>query len=355
VLAAGPLLVWLGWHVGQFLRQPNLRRKVVASLTLAGGAALLVSSPWWALKLRAILAYYLDPASPHRNFWLDKLGPAVTLDTVTRYFGLVIEQLGWPAVIFVVVGVCWGVARAIRLPFSRSSHMGLWLLLTAGLGGLISVIALNHIATRFITPVLVPWGVLAGLAASKLLLAPRLIVRALVMLGLAAHVIVWWHQCISGIVPIQWGLLPANSSMRPIDIEPLPAVLQETAGFVASAQPETVWTVGNNWRFNSLLANAIITERGYRWQTKPLYEWFETADLSVILRRLTEKEWIMVYESVADRPDLFTSLVAADPTQRFDKDLLQWLIGNPDQAVLVAQYESVAANNRYYLFRIGQD
>lgn len=359
-LAIGPLGIWGLWLAFKCFRDRTQLKSTLLALLAAFTTTISVASLWYLVKLSGIIAYYGDPNSLHRRDFLpSSLGPVVSWETIKGSVVILVGQLGWPAILLVSAGVLWACYQIIRLKTENLDEGNKWkaltllLLLSSGAIGVIAVIMTRTWNTRFYAPVLIPWGILAGLAIGSWWNQKHLAVRVGILIVLLFQGVFWWSQSFDSFFPHILPFLPERSYMRPIDIEPLPEVLNVVEKYTPPAAETKIWTVGNNFRFNSPMLYALIMERGYNWESEPLYEWFDN-DLTLILERLSQREWVVVYESVADRPDLFTSYDGDTMGIRHDHDILQWLNSHPSTFELISKLESATANNRIWVFKILQ-
>ena len=341
VLAIGPLCIWAIWVGRKFVHDSKQRKQTALSLLLVVVVATVTAGLWYARALPAMIKYATEPFVPLT------LGPAISWSTIGEWFRILLEQLGWPAALLTLFGVVWACYRLVRMNSKQLHSTGnvtgpLWLLFSSGLIGLIAAAMTITTNTRFFAPVLVPWGILAGLALDSLWRQGRFISRALILIGLTLQVALWWNQVFAPVLPGSPIFLPRESLMRPANVEPLPEALQLLETQLEPSSEAKVWLVGGTDRFNPPMVAALVAERGHEWQAKELYHWDEQ-NLETILNRLNQGRWVLVHESIDGSGKWLVT--------RFDSDVLQWLKSHTDTFELVYKLEAPSANNRIWMFR----
>jgi 4-amino-4-deoxy-L-arabinose transferase-like glycosyltransferase len=344
VAAVGPLGIWGLWLLIQFIREPGSRRATLISGVLAVIAAIAVAAPWYAISWKDMLAYASQPA-----FTLHTLGPTTNWYTISTYLGIVTGEMGWPAMLLLLLGVVWvcvEIGRAIRKRQFDWRAVSLSMLFASGLVGFLVALNLRNINSRFVVPALIGWGMLAGLAWIELWQARGRLVRGGLVILTGVHLIFFWTVSFGPALPTWLTFLPQDGDLRPTDM----TLTWKTFDTVnAATKPEdkiTLWVVGNYHSFNMPTFVNIVTERHNAWQVKELYHWTDTAsDVATIITNPQPGDWIAIYR----QPRQF---VTADENlvSRLDDALLDWMKTHPDDFELVTQADNPAARDQVWIF-----
>jgi 4-amino-4-deoxy-L-arabinose transferase-like glycosyltransferase len=351
ILTIGPLGLWVLWYL--FLNKKSVvpwKQKFI-HLVFFLLPALLVASPWYILNFRAFLAHITgsEGFAPHSlaqyGFW----------GSILVYMRNFVDQVGVPGVVLFLAGnlfalyQLWVSIKGKKL-FEWDSQV-LLILFIPGAFLLAIVLLQRNINTRFITPALISWGILAGFAVARFL---RVSNKA--WLGWAIlvifHLLFWWNQSFSPIATSAFPLFPQKSFMRPIDITPLPQAIDQLAAAIPAGSNPRIYVVGETSRFNPDLVFALIKERDIQSEPQRLYSFEDPNDLELILSRLPSAEYIILYESIADRRDLFTNFYFDSLLTRFDRDILAWVKSHPEEFHQISKLESIEDNNRIWIYQI---
>ncbi len=353
ILIISPLVLWLLWLANRCVHNNTLFKLTIFSITAAFVTAVITAASWYTFNLNTVFSYFLET---QQGFAPHSLGNTVSWNTIYRFFETLFGQIGWPACLLIGIGYFWTCYQIFYSGSKRLANewkaMGHLLLLSSSSILLLFVLYDRIINTRFLAPALILWGILAGLALRDFWMHSRSIVRAFIILILTFQVIFWWNQSFSPVLQNLPTLFPQKSFMRPIDIKPLPEALNVLATYIQPSKKDTIWVVGETSRFNPPMVFALITERAYKWQAQRVYSWQDPDNLKPILDRLVKGDWIIIYKSIGNRPDLFTNFDFDTLLIRFDKDILLWVKTHPNNYNLISKLEFPPANNRIWIFKI---
>lgn len=345
VFVIGPLGVWVLWLGVQCLRGQKKWKDVILALLMVFVMAVITAGPWYLISWRDMLTYATQPEFP-----LHTLGPNVSWYTISTYFDILFSQLGWPAVILLFMGLGWTGYCLVRTGtnlFNDWKTASLLLLLVSVLVGLIVVIRLRNINTRFFVPALIPWGILSGVALNNLWQQRRTAVRIVIAIVVVLHLGFGWSLSFGPELPRYLTFFPQTSDLRPANME----LLLKTFGILelhlpASSQ-ERFWVVGDYHNFNQPTAVNLVRERGYEWQVQELHHWNDPeTEVKVIVDRVNQGEWVAVYRETRQFYAEGEELVS-----RFDNDILELLQANPESFDLVAQMNSTIDTGQVWIFK----
>ncbi|MCC7355149.1 MAG: glycosyltransferase family 39 protein [Anaerolineae bacterium] len=346
LLAVGPLGLWALWLGKRYWQDKEQRRNLLYSLLLVAASAIFIASLWYGRNLQAMMSYASQPEDLHPH----TLGPMVSWHTVSTYFRGVLEHLSWPSALLVILGISWACYRLLRADSRHTPNdwkaIAPALLLVSGAIGVIGVVVEKNVNTRYFSPVLVPWGILSGLALRSVQKQSRFVGPTIVLIILVLQVVSWWNLSFGPVLPDTLGVSPQDSFMRPVDIDPLPQAIRVLETHLEPSDEAKIWLVGGTDRFNPPMVTAMIMEHGYSWQAQELYQ-YDESDLEAVLDRLRQGEWIVVHET--------TQPAGSRILTKFDANVRQHLQANPNFFDLVSHLESARAQNQIWIYKVRRD
>jgi len=346
-----PFVLWSTWLVVNYYRQRQRGKDILLGLLSLFTIAVIVAGQWYLRHYRETLDYIMVTSRLHFHNLRDvSIG-----EFLVYYFSeLVVEQLGWPAIILVSIGSLWAGYRLIKgfsILTSSWSAMGSALLLSSGITLTILTLVSKNVNTRFLTPALIPLGILSALMLGDWWKQRLVFGRILVIGILIAQFVYWWSQSFSTGLYSLLPVLPQKSFMRPVNIEPLPEAIEFLKSQISENDQERILVVGGSNRFNPPLVLVLAVEAGLNWEIDSLYG-LGKAGAASGLERLKEFQWALVYEPVAERQDLFMYFDFDALIYQVDQELSSWLATHPENFELVQKLESKIANNRILIYRI---
>ncbi|MCB0201794.1 MAG: hypothetical protein KDI03_17140 [Anaerolineae bacterium] len=357
--AVGALGVWLIWVLpAEHVKHNELRRRG-ALLLVAAIAAIFIAGPWYIVHWPDVWGYFAHYASV--GFAPHMLGPHVSWQTIQAYLSILLSQMGWPSALLITLGIVWAAASLSIAVISRSGlsqhNVSLIMLLMSGVCGLAAALALRNSNTRFVVPILIIWGTLAGPALVWLWRRTSVFGHASITVLVAFQLLFWWSYSFWPVLTdANTFFLPAQDSFfRPVNTDPLSDAMAELnvhAGRSSSSNPVRVWTVGETPSFNVAMVRALATEAGYSWEVSRIYQ-PEDATLQPIFERLQTGDLILLREPMAE--EAFPGYTGLPRWTKIHSVVSHWLSSESSKfgdVTLLSHLESSSGGNRIFIYRV---
>lgn len=345
VSAAGPLALWGLWMALRFAREKNNRKAVLLPLVTAVAVTLIIAGPFYVLSYQDILEYATQPA-----FTLHTMESVSFFQAAATYAGVLLSQTGWPGALILLYGLVWGLVvvmrGGLRALFTDWRRFSVAMLLACAVVNLVVGFGMRNINTRFITPGLIPLGMLAALAAAAFLKQRGGARWGIASLLVALHLLFWASLSFGPDLPRWLTWIQHDVDLRPTNMQMSKDAFEAIEDGSGGAGVVNLWVVGNYHSFNQPTFENMTREKGYAWTVQELYHWTET-EVSVddLLPRIAVGDWVIIY-----RQQRVFDIAGEALVSRLDDALLAGL--QQDSRFELAQsFRSEQGKDEVHLFR----